>query len=824
MFPHAEENQNSSKTTPRRVTLLLIALGTATLSFGAWSFFWRGPVCEESIWNSLYRLGALFEFSEVNLDIGECYPYWQIEVARFAGPAATITFVIGVLMEVLRDQIERLRLWWFSGHTVIVGFGEKGQVRAREAASAGAQVVAIESAPGENSHAVAARHGVVLVIGDARQHGMLSRVRLRRAARFVVATGDDSRNLSIAQAIAERVRAERPGNCEIEVSLGDPLIRRAFDVGAADGLIDAFAIEDIAAYRLCEVARFFAVADLLGQRRMHIVMLGFDRLGVSIAAQILRSGQTADLGMTRISILSASTAATRDLLLRSYPGIEEVAEIVHAAADPAAAAIGSPLMDEIEAAAPITAVIVLGGRTADTLPAALAVREASRRSGRWMAPIFLAAEHAAALTELLHPIGEEKRFSKVLHPFEISAHLCLRKYAEERDRVAEKIHESYRLAFAQILAEGQKPSSTSQALVPWRQLPRTYRQANRRAADHVVAKLLSAGCIVPPGPPSVTAHFDLLGDEGALERLSALEHHAWAADRQLDGWRPGKTRDDSRWIHDCLIPYAGLREETKELDRAQIRELNAAGLPRIPPGAAIGKTLVRFDLWVGLIGARSLSRAEADWVRHALSHTILPRLLDAHLEHNVTLLSPLAPGADLVATKTILEELAARKFQHRLLVTESVPVKEVIERFESLWRNGAVGDIDLSAQGLTWPQIRSALTASIAEVEGRVVCERIVELDPVALGAEQEASEAGYRRQNAYIVQRAHVVIAIVKPPPSDGPGGTGEAIAWRRNRLAMPETIPIYTHRPNQAAPGFPGLFILDAGARTIADEPSGA
>ena len=220
----------------------------------------------------------------------------------------------------------------------------------------------------------------------------------------------------IAQAIAERVRAERPGNCEIEVSLGDPLIRRAFDVGAADGLIDAFAIEDIAAYRLCEVARFFAVADLLGQRRMHIVMLGFDRLGVSIAAQILRSGQTADLGITRITILSASTAANRDLLLRSYPGIEDVAEIVHAAADPAAAAIGSPLMDEIEAAAPITAVIVLGGRTADTLPVALAVREASRRSGRWMAPIFLAAEHAAALTGLLHPIGEEKRFSKVLHP------------------------------------------------------------------------------------------------------------------------------------------------------------------------------------------------------------------------------------------------------------------------------------------------------------------------------------------------------------------------------------------------------------------------
>lgn len=825
MFSSVEKDHISSETTPRWLPFLLIALGVATLFFGSWSFFGYKSFCDESIATRLYHLGALFEFSEANVGLPHCYDHWQTEVARFTGPAATITGVVWLLTEFLRDPIDRLRLRWFSDHTVIIGFGEKGKVRAAEAASSGGQVVAIENAPGENSHAVAARHGVVLLIDDGCHDGALSRVRLPHAARFVVATGDDSRNLSIAQAIAQRVRKERPANREIEIeaSVSDPLLHRALDVDGAGGLVDAFCMEDIAAYQLCEAARFPAVADLLGQRQIHIAMLGFDRFGVSAAAQILRSSQTADLGVTRFTILSKDAVAARNLLLLSFPGIEDITEIAYLAVEPRVAAINGPLMGEIEAVAPITAIVVLGERSADTLPVALAVREASRRTGHWKAPIFFGAEHAASLTGFPRSIAEEKRFSKVLHPFEISSHLCMRKQADERDRVAREFHECYLRTFEQMQAKGQKPSSASQALVPWRQLARTYRLANRRAADHITAKLLSAGCVSPPGSPSATQGFDLLAEEGALERLAELEHLAWSIDRQLDGWRPGKIRDDLRWIHDCLVPYAELREETKELDRAQIRELNVGRLPRIASDATIGKTLVRFDLWVGLIGSPSLTRAEADWAKHALSHTVLPRLLAAHPEHNFTLLSALAPGADLISTKTILEGLAAQQIQHRLLVTEAVPVKEFVEQFETPWRNGAVGDLDLSARGLSWPQARSALTACVAEIEGGVACERILELDSAPLGADQLVREAGTWRQNAYIIQRAHVVIAIIKPAPSDEPGETGEAIAWRRNRLAMPETMPTYAPRPNRAAPGFPGLFVLNVEKRTISEEPVG-
>ncbi|SAK50716.1 RyR domain-containing protein [Caballeronia ptereochthonis] len=824
MSLHALADHHTGKA-PKRVTLILGGLVVVTLICGAWGFFGIGPVCGDSVWDGIYRLAALFEFSEVNLHIHECYPYPQIEIARFTGPAATTGVLIAVVMEVLRGPLERLKLQRFSGHTVIVGFGEKGKVRALEAAANGKQVVAIDNAPGETSHAVAARNGIVLLVGDAQavgdahHHGPLSRVRLNRAARVVVASGDDSRNLSIAQVLAGQVRLLPNADCEIEVSLSDPLIRRALDANSEDGLIDAFAIEDNAAHRLCESARFHAIADLLGQRRIHITMLGFDRLGVSVVAQMLRSTQLAGLGPTRITVLCADPAAARDMMMLSYPGIEAVADIAYVAADPRNIASNDALMAEVEAVAPITAIVVLGGRSADTLPVALAVRDASRRRGRWMAPIFFGIEHAASLMGVSRPISEEKRFSRVMHPFEISAHLCTRKYSDERDRVARELHEAYLKAFNEMQAAGEKPSTGNEALVPWRQLKQTYYQANRRAADHIAAKLLSAGCVVPTGAPLVTGDFTLLGEEGTLERLAELEHRVWAIDRELDGWRPGKTRDDARRIHDCLVPYAELTEPTKELDRAQVRELDAARLPRIDARSASGKTLVRFDLWVGIIGACSLTHAEASWAKDAFVQGILPRLLEAHPEHNITLLSALAPGAELVATKAMLEELAHRGVQHRLLVTEGVPAREVIDEFEAPWHKGAIGDLALSSKNLTWPQVRDALQASVAHVP----CERIVELNPVSPGDGQEAREAGYRRQNAYIVQRAHIVIAVTRTPLSDKPGGIEEAIQWRRISAAMSEAARNYQCRPNRALPGFPEFIIVNASEHTIHDESAG-
>jgi hypothetical protein len=51
------------------------------------------------------------------------------------------------------------------------------------------------------------------------------------------------------------------------------------------------------------------------------------------------------------------------------------------------------------------------------------------------------------------------------------------------------------------------------------------------------------------------------------ELLSRNAHEIWARRRLAEGWRFGRTRDDARRQHPCLIPYKKLPESEKRYDR-----------------------------------------------------------------------------------------------------------------------------------------------------------------------------------------------------------------------------------------------------------------
>jgi hypothetical protein len=53
--------------------------------------------------------------------------------------------------------------------------------------------------------------------------------------------------------------------------------------------------------------------------------------------------------------------------------------------------------------------------------------------------------------------------------------------------------------------------------------------------------------------------------------MAELEHGRWNAERLRDGWRYGKKRDDSRKIHNYLVPWAELPDDIKVYDRGAVR-------------------------------------------------------------------------------------------------------------------------------------------------------------------------------------------------------------------------------------------------------------
>jgi len=843
---------------PRRTSWtdwLLLGLAVTTTLLGCYGFAAHLPQSHDCggagppwFLDPLYRTITLFEPSEANIRLGECYPYPEIAIARFTGIAALIVGGIRIFQQLFDAPIRRWRLSRARHHHVFLGFGDIGQARAIELADRGNRVVAVDASPNDVLINIAARHGILLVRGDARAPAVLRQARLDRAVEVTVALGDDSQSLAVAQLVDQWPVLSR-GKRRTEVAITSPLIRRALSQRVRTSSLEVFSMEERAAARLCQTARFFEIADLLGQRRLHLVFVGFAPVVPSLAAHVLQSGVLADFDKPLLTIVSSAPGDARNRLLLEYPAITQLADLVFIACDPLLQS--SDIVNIVPAAAaPVTAVVVNMPLVSANLQIALAIREAAHRSGHWQAPIFLGADQLEAIpdadrvqSDLHSPIETTRRFSQVLHAFEMSAHLTTLRAGRARDVVAKAIHAAYAEAFRRMTAAGQNPSQGGEALVDWDDLSHTYRQANRRVADHLPAKLTSAGCYVPRDTVGVPDGFDLLAQAGMLDRLSALEHDAWMVERQLDGWRYDPVRDNAERLHNDLVPFDQLPPETQELDRAQIRRLNLDGLPRVRLQAGSAAHLVRFDLWIGLTGQRDLTPGQADWVKAALQDRLLPDLQRQYPGHNVTLLSPLAPGAALVLTEAALEFLAAHPQQHRLLVTEGLPIRDMLEDFAAGWHSGAVGCLSRGARTATWPEARDALMAQIEALESCPACERILELQAVPPREEQAlpphegqavppheahavppheamAQGSGYQRVNAYLAQRAHIMIVALAGTTSHHPGGTGEALAWRRDPAAIPPAHPRYLPRPNRLAEGTPTLIVLDAARREILPE----
>jgi hypothetical protein len=765
-------------------------------------WFWR-------VFEVLYNTLSLFHIEQPHFAvILKCHHSVLLAVAAILGPASFIATIAGVFWVLLDDRRKAWKIGHARNHLVVVGYGAEGRERASEGTRLGQRVIAIETKADEAATSHAEEHGVLMVEGDGRDDKILSRARVEHAASVVIATGDDTCNLGISRLIVEQIGGRRGRVVETEIS--SPLIRRALAAHGAQSNIEVFSVEELSAYHLCDVVRFFAIADLLGQPRVHVVIVGFGTIATHVVAQILRTNVMGGLKPPAFTILSNKPAEARNALRLAYPGAEQVTDINPVQYDPLGRPPDDPgLMADIDKAGPVTAVVALSEGGFQAIPNALAIREAGRRTDGWKVPIFFAGAAREQFGPLEHPLHASKHYSEVMQSFDTSAALCTVAHTRERDRLARAIHARYRHLQQEMREAGTKLSDTD-ALKEWDDVSLTHRQSNRRVADHVPAKLASAGCIVPDGPVTLSIDVDQILASPQLEALSELEHETWMIERMLEGWRPGAVRDNPARIHDLLVPYDDLSEPAKEFDRDQIRELLAKTLQRAAHEPS--PKAVRFDLWIGLIGTTDIAEGNTVRLANEVAEAI-SRIVEARPNHYITLLSPLAPGGDLIATKKALAVLQAARRPHRLLVPNVVRWREVVDSFEPRCRAGAVADLDVSA-GPEWPAARGHILTEIDRIKSRPECERILELAQLPQQTTEKQRQWGYRLQNAYIVERAHVVIAAVKGDGAPEPGGTREAVLWRRSPSAIPDEFRRYRKRPNPLGPGLSDLITIDLNA----------
>ncbi len=499
---------------------------------------------------------------------------WELSLARFLLPAVSGYAALAALALVLRDQIQRARLRFVRGHTIVCGLGRLGTLVATEFARQGHRVVIIDL-DRDNPNLEACRQaGAVALFGDAARPELLQAAGVERARVLLAVCGSDATNAEVAAVARRLVRGRRRTPLVGIVRVSDPrlteLLRDTlFSAKCADDIrLEMTNFEDLAARA---VVRAHPVPEAVpGGQAPHVAILGDGPLATSLILRLARSWRSRPAGAgerLRITFISPEAEAVAGQLAAWCPHLARVCELrpVALSATPqglAQAAIDAGADDRV-----LASVYVCLEDNAAGLAAGLALE---RRLAGGAAPIIVCVEDERGLARLLRETGWFASRTGRLTVFPLLEHVGQVEVVlgGTHELVARAIHEDYLRAQS---ARGDTLASNP-SLVEWRDLPESLREANRRQADHIHAKLEALGCGLAPLTDWDAEAFTFAPDE--IERLSQLEHVRWMDESRLAGWRyaPG-AKDPARKTHPSLVAWEALPEGEKDKDRQAARSL-----------------------------------------------------------------------------------------------------------------------------------------------------------------------------------------------------------------------------------------------------------
>jgi hypothetical protein len=767
----------SSKTTSFKIKLvglcglaavLLIIMGLATdpLEFDHQSIKWYE------------RFSLLFKsFTEDGWFIGKHEGAFIIIGAMLAR-VAFLSAVILAGWAVFARQIQAFYLARRRGHTVVIG----NTPTAREV------VAYLESHKHKFTHVVATQAELAGVPFRSRialpfTLASLERpVSLRHAKRVILDTGDIAGNMALARAIQHAFGGKAPPiSCNIEST------HMADEFGELLGIQSDILIYDEARLSVRDtLARhpLYASADRQAATRVHLMIIGFHRLGRVFLEEAVQDSIAGTLARPVVTIIDRD--AMRDALAfdRDRPQHEMAADIAFIACDildtrlDAQESPQRAMLFARDDEAPVTAIALCLESDADNVAAAMALRALRRRSGRCFAPVFMQMRDATGVGNIFLHADKDR----IVDPFDSVIPIRLSGEAQaidilaqgERDRIAKRIHASFR-----HLSDDRQAANVS-----WAALAETYRRAGRHAADHVAAKLWSLGLASERHSTDSALAVDaawgqhLVGREDELERVAQLEHRRWVADRAMDGWIFSDRRDDDRRHHPDLVGFGEISPQEQDKDRSQVELLH------VVIKEAAQKKGKRFmpELLVGIAAEGGVDRTSSEAMRHDIARRLAAPLAELAAHYVITIVSSLAPNGEFAAVEALVAALKQKVKRDageiRLIALEGVPYPILLKQH---FADPATREI----------QMRQCLEAR------RTLFEAFSRVEAVRIGTRGHSDDAifrepalfdeGQRRVHAYLARRADVLCVV--SPGTDAPSaeGLGELVACWNGAPAIP-------------------------------------
>lgn len=217
-------------------------------------------------------------------------------------------------------------------------------------------------------------------------------------------------------------------------------------------------------------------------------------------------------------------------------------------------------------------------------------------------------------------------------------------------------------------------------------------------------------------------------------------------------------------------------------------------------------------LLLGGTGHVLLSSSERANTRQHLEQRVLPTLLSRPGIRRVSVITGLAPGADLLFKTLAADWLAQHGIEVDTVALLPVPIPALIRDWVQK-SQAASAHVDAESSS----EMRARLEAVLAD------CDTIVDLLPPGTAAEALISDRfrqrQYQRLAACLAEQSDVLIAVLREQNLQQPGGTAEVVEWRRNAMRIPRELSTVSLRMPPA--GARRLVIIDPSVAIVFDPP---
>jgi len=505
--------------------LFSVALTAFVLAIYGW---WHVLPADGTKWLQVFIRSLLFFVGE---GVQKTYESssMTLKIAELLALLCTFSAVIWAFIALSLKQFSGWRTAHLKQHLVIIGFSEVAKSLLIAEKKTNQAVVVIDSKHSQsNEDFCALHHQVFYIVGDVTDSVLLTAAAVTKARRIIIATDKDSFNLRILTHIRtamsqttpykETIKAYLKIECHVfwrEIAQSDLLQR------TKDGVeVIPFNLSVMAARHFIWHYPLYSYADLQDQQRIHCVLLGHNAYAESLIEKVLSSCPYKNFERPYFTLLVTDAVAAEKSYRNKYPEIHRLKLLKFIEHHVDTDRLSNSLLKEVQQIAPVTALFIFANDNDAALRQTINIRNELLRNSHRSPPIFIQMSHTEGVQHLIALPDKVKQMQDLRIPYGVCDDVCSLDMLEgELEELAEQFHINY----TNFQKSQDKPNSVSSS-VDWRDLSETHRESNRRAVDHIPAKLATAGCYRTQNFKLISPKSFVLTDtKEQLELLSELE-------------------------------------------------------------------------------------------------------------------------------------------------------------------------------------------------------------------------------------------------------------------------------------------------------------